>query len=211
LEGEAVLVIKKIVMGCVAVSVGACCSAEAAMPHKFLEAVGEYNEGAMTREMIAISIKDQTLTLFRDMEEVKKYIISSGRNGVGEKEGTYQTPTGLHRIAQKVGDAAKKYTVFVGRRHTGRRWNPKAYLDHEGDLVLSRILWLEGLEPGKNKGKDGLGKLVDSFKRYIYIHGTNHEKNIGTPASQGCIRMTSHDVIELFSQVKKDALVWIVA
>ena len=126
------------------------------------------------------------------------YSISSAKNGLGEQSGSEQTPTGLHVIRAKIGGELPSCAVLVGRRFSGEIYDaPLAEKHPDRDWILSRILWLSGLEPGKNR----LGK-VDSMRRYIYIHGTPDSEPMGVPASHGCIRMTNSDVIELFDRVE---------
>jgi lipoprotein-anchoring transpeptidase ErfK/SrfK len=136
----------------------------------------------------------------------ERFAVSTAARGVGNREGSLQTPLGLHRVAQKIGDAEPAGTVFRGRENTGEVAPVQRGSEENapGDRVTSRILWLEGLEPGVNQGGD-----VDSFSRYIYIHGTDEEGRIGTPASHGCVRMRNQDVIGLFAQVPLNTLVLI--
>jgi len=129
---------------------------------------------------------------------VRQYPVSTAANGLGEREGSYCTPRGRHRIAEKIGAGAPLWSAFKARVPTGEIWTPQLDQEHPGrDWILTRILWLEGLEPGKNRGG-----TVDSHQRYIYIHGTNEEHRIGTPASHGCVRMKNADVADLFERVK---------
>lgn len=160
-----------------------------------------------TSSIIVVSIDKQTLYLFKEGSLVKSYLIASAKNGVGQEEGSEKTPYGLHLIGSKYGFLAQPFTIFRSRKDTGKIWKPGTYLGE--DLVLTRILCLEGLQEGINQGFDKSGKNVDSCKRYIYIHGTNHEADLGTPSSKGCIRMKNDDVIELFDEVKEGSLVWI--
>lgn len=149
--------------------------------------------------MILINIPIQKLYL-KDLNDVilAEYPISTALNGVGEKNGSNQTPRGKHIIAEMIGDKMPIFTVFSSRKPTGEIFSEKLLKQFpDRDWILSRILWLAGTEPGKNSGGD-----VDTKSRYIYIHGTNDEKNIGTPNSHGCIRMRNQDVIDLFDAVK---------
>jgi hypothetical protein len=124
---------------------------------------------------------------------------------LGAQSGSGQTPTGLHRIAQRYGAGAPLGTIFEGRRNTGRQAELlEQPVDVPEDHVTTRILWLEGLEPGVNRGG-----ALDSHDRYIYIHGTPEEGLLGRPASHGCIRMGNEAVIELFRQVRVGTLVHI--
>lgn len=122
------------------------------------------------------------------------YPCSTAAKGLGCRENSNQTPTGWHRIDEKIGDGAAWGAVFVERKFTGKTWSPDQTT--EKDYVLTRILWLRGLEPGVNAGPG-----VDSHDRYIYIHGTPAEEKIGTPASMGCIRLKNDDVIALYDAV----------
>ncbi len=129
---------------------------------------------------------------------IRQYPVSTAANGAGEARGSYCTPRGRHRIAQKIGAGAPLHAAFRGREPTGEIWSPALEAENPGrDWILTRILWLEGLEPGRNRGGG-----VDTLARYIYIHGTNEEHRIGTPASHGCIRMRNADVAELFDLVE---------
>jgi len=121
------------------------------------------------------------------------YPCSTAARGVGNRENSKQTPLGWHEIVERIGDGLPEGAVFNERRYTGRVWNPGEKT--EKDYVLSRILWLRGMEPGVNAGPG-----IDSHDRYIYIHGTPAEERIGRPASLGCIRMLNRDVVELFPQ-----------
>lgn len=145
--------------------------------------------------MIKIFVKRQILYLLENNQIVKHWAISTSKYGTGNKSGSYKTPLGEHRIVSKVGGNARLGTIFKKRRNTGKI--AKVGKDR-GDLITTRILRLEGLQNGINKGKD-----VDSFKRCIYIHGTPEERLIGKPASHGCIRMKNHDIIELFNLVRR--------
>ena len=127
------------------------------------------------------------------------YRVSTGRNGTGNREGSNQTPLGIHRIVEKIGADAPAGAIFRDRLDTGEIWYPGLT---EDNLILSRILRLKGLEAGINAGPG-----IDTYERYIYIHGTNQEKQIGTPISHGCICMKNSDIIALFDMIKEDTLV----
>ena len=130
---------------------------------------------------------------------IRQYPVSTAANGAGEEDGSHCTPRGRHRIAEKIGAFAPLCSAFKSRQPTGEVWTPELDAEYPGrDWILTRILWLEGLEPGKNQGG-----TVDTHNRYIYIHGTNEEHKLGTPASHGCIRMNNTDVAELFDLVKE--------
>jgi lipoprotein-anchoring transpeptidase ErfK/SrfK len=150
---------------------------------------------------LAIDLRLQQLYLFEPAPEgdvlLRQYPISSAAAGAGEQNGSYRTPRGRHRNADKIGAGAPLFAVFKGRVPTGEIWTPELDRTQPGrDWILTRILWLEGLEPGRNRGAG-----VDTHDRYIYIHGTNEEHRIGTPASHGCIRMKNADIVELFDRV----------
>jgi hypothetical protein len=149
--------------------------------------------------IVKIFVKRQTLCLLDNHSIVKQWAISTSKYGIGNKFGSYKTPLGKHRIASKLGRSACFGAIFKKRRNTGKI---AMIGKNRGDLITTRILRLEGLQKGINKGKD-----IDSFKRCIYIHGTPEETLIGKPASHGCIRMKNHDIIQLFDLVKKGMLV----
>jgi L,D-transpeptidase YbiS len=147
---------------------------------------------------IEIDLATQKLQLLEGAQLLKSFVVSSARNGAGEQNGSGCTPRGHHRVRAMIGAGTAPGTVFVGRRPTGEIWSPALASAHpKRDWILSRILWLSGLERGKNR----LGP-VDTMRRFIYIHGTDDEATLGTPASHGCIRMRNADVIELFDLVE---------
>lgn len=157
----------------------------------------------MARYFIDVDSRLQRLYLWEPYPEgdmlIREYRVSTAKNGLGEQSGSYRTPRGRHRIAEKIGAGQPMYAVFKARVPTGEIWSRELALEKPGcDWILTRILWLEGLEEGKNKGG-----TVDSHDRYIYIHGTDEEHLIGTPASHGCIRMKNQDVAELFDLVEE--------
>ena len=153
-----------------------------------------------------VDVSAQTLTVLDGARPLARYPISTAARGVGSAEASYRTPLGRHRVCEKFGHAAPLGTVFRSRVDTGAiapiLTEP---LDVEEDLILTRILWLDGLEPGLNRGPG-----IDSRARFIYIHGTNEEGLIGTPASHGCVRMRNRDVVALFDQLAIGAEVEIV-
>lgn len=155
--------------------------------------------------VLDVSVSGQRLTLFKNGHAIKTYPVSTSKNGVGEKRGSECTPGGWHCIRAKIGNGLPLNSVFTGRRPTGEIYDSdlgKRY--PKRDWILSRILWLGGLEPGKNRFGD-----VDTCWRYIYIHGTPDEQLIGTPVSHGCIRMKNLDVLDLFDRVQAGAKVFI--
>jgi lipoprotein-anchoring transpeptidase ErfK/SrfK len=156
------------------------------------------------RPVLVVRTDEQRLYVWEAGRVTDVFPVSTAARGVGNREGSLQTPPGLHRVAQRIGDAAPAGTVFRGRVATGEIAPilTDAAAVSPTDRITSRILWLEGLEPGINRGGD-----VDSLSRYIYIHGTDEEGRIGTPASHGCIRMRNQDVISLFARVPLHTLV----
>jgi L,D-transpeptidase YbiS len=152
---------------------------------------------AVASRRIEISIPAQTLTLLEGGRVLKQYAVSTALKGAGEIAGSEQTPRGAHIVRARIGADAPAGTVFRGRRPTGEVWSPELAARHPGrDWILSRILWLSGTEPGRNRLADR-----DSMRRYIYIHGTPDSEPMGEPLSHGCIRMRNADVIELFERV----------
>ncbi len=151
------------------------------------------------RFFVLVSVADQVLAIVHLGKIAKKYLVSTARAGVGARKNSGKTPPGLHRIKEKIGARAFPGAVFKDRINTGEVWDGSSQF---GDLILSRIIRLEGMEKGVNKGG-----TVDTFSRYIYIHGTNHESTIGKPTSQGCITMRNKDIMDLFKRVKKGDLV----
>jgi hypothetical protein len=168
-----------------------------------------------TPRVLVVSVSEQKCFLFVQGEMKASYGISTALKGAGQVQDSYQTPLGLHRIGEKIGAGVAKGTVFRCRVPTGQIWASTDVktenLPRSGhpNLITSRILWLEGLEPGFNQGKDGHNRVVDSHERYIYIHGTSLEDELGRPASRGCIHLGNAEVIELFEQVQPGDLVWI--
>lgn len=156
---------------------------------------------------IRIDIGRQALELFgADGACIRRYRVSTALNGPGEQSGSGCTPRGRHRVRARIGAGAANGTVFRGRRPTGECWTPEFAAQHPGrDWILSRILWLSGEEPGRNR----LG-AVDTMRRYIYIHGTGDDQPMGVPRSHGCIRMRNREVIELFELVPAGTAVEIV-
>lgn len=154
--------------------------------------------------MIIISIKEQKLYLYKDTI-VASYPISSSKYGIGQTENTNKTPLGLHRISQKVGGKNAKNSVFIGRKFTGEIYNEQLAKDNpHRDWILSRILRLSGMEVGFNTQGN-----VDTFKRYIYIHGCPDSASFKIPGSIGCIRMRNDDIIELYDAARENDLVYI--
>jgi len=136
---------------------------------------------------IHISIRDQRLTLMEDEIPIRNYPVSTSRFGIGTEEGSMKTPTGRFRVAEKIGGGLPSEAVFQSRVPL----KPGDQLPPTEDLVMSRILWLDGLDEHNANTRD----------RFIYIHGTKHEDKIGRPASHGCVRMRNIDVVDLFELV----------
>ena len=159
----------------------------------------------LTKIWLLVDIESQSLFLLKNQSVLKKYIISTSRFGIGSQQDSCKTPVGAHQIADCIGDGSELFEIFEGRKSTGKF----AEVVHEKksselDLILTRIMRLRGLETHKNCGHG-----VDSYDRYIYIHGTHEEGLLGTPASHGCIRMANTDVIELFEQISEGVFVYI--
>lgn len=144
-----------------------------------------------------ISIANQQLSVVEAGSVVKTYAVSTAKNGPGELRGSECTPRGRHKIRAKIGYGLPMYSVFKARRPTGEIYTPELGLLYPArDWILTRILWLGGLEPGKNRYRE-----VDTAWRYIYIHGCPDEAMKGKPESHGCIRMFNADMLELFDRV----------
>ncbi len=156
-------------------------------------------------ELLFVSIENQKMYHIKEGAIVKKYIISSSEYGTGSEAGSNKTPLGLHKVKEKYGDETPINGRMIGRVFYGQiatLYNDKT--KSKTDDVTSRIFWLEGLENGKNKGEG-----IDSYKRYIYIHGTSEEGRLGRPASHGCIRMKNNEVIDLYKTIAIGTLVLI--
>ncbi len=154
-----------------------------------------------------MDLSSQTLALMEGEGVLVTYPVSTAAAGAGEREGSFQTPRGLHEIREKIGAGEPEGAVFESRRPTGRLCTTEGLrAEPERDWILTRILWLGGVEPGRN-----LGGEVDSQARYVYIHGTPDEASLGTPASHGCIRMSNADILDLFDRVEPGDPVEIIA
>ena len=174
--------------------------------HKFIIILlfSAVNISAMTYK-IDIDISQQRLYLKQNDDLIKSYPISSSKYGEGSTENSNMTPLGLHVIKEKIGTDVPINTLFISRINTKRTVNIENSRNKtKDDHITSRILWLDGLEEGKNRGKG-----VDSYSRYIYIHGTHEEGLIGEKASHGCIRMLNNDVIDLYNYVNIGTKVYI--
>ncbi len=158
------------------------------------------------RAVAVVSLSHQQLWLYRNGQHVKTYRVSTSRYGAGNKDGSFKTPLGVHYVKEKIGGGMPIGTIFKGRKNTQKLAQivTEATKTPE-DFVTTRILWLAGLEPGVNHGEG-----IDSYSRYIYIHGTHEEGLIGQPVSLGCVRMTNRDVIEIYDEMQEGDLVLIV-
>jgi lipoprotein-anchoring transpeptidase ErfK/SrfK len=156
---------------------------------------------------INIYIPTQQLELLDDAGKLlRRYMVSSSAKGVGELSGSFRTPRGKHIIRAKIGAGQPVNTVFRRRRPTGEIYTPELSTQFPGrDWILTRILWLSGVEPGFNR----LGEC-DTMRRYIYIHGTPDSVRLGIPGSHGCIRMHNADLMELFDIVSAGTAVEII-
>ena len=157
---------------------------------------------AAQRPIIHVDSTSQTLRLVSPEEPLELvYPVSTSRFGLGQQKDSFQTPTGIHRICEMIGNGEPLGRVFKSRQPTSQLCRIDN-ADSQLDVISTRILWLEGLQPGLNQGGD-----VDSRQRYIYIHGTADEAHIGEPASIGCVRMKNVDVVALFERVQVGDLV----
>jgi hypothetical protein len=153
--------------------------------------------GRDTRNKMIVSVSDQKMLLVSDGEPVKSYKISTSKFGTGDKPGSHRTPLGHLRVAKKIGNNAPSGAVFKSRRPTGEILKPNS---PGRDPIVTRIFWLKGLED----------RNENSYGRTIYIHGTTEENRLGRPASYGCIRMSSRDVVDLYNRVGHGADVFII-
>lgn len=168
----------------------------------------------VAKRILLVDASTQTIHLYEEGKRLFSYLCSTAKNGLGNEEGSYKTPTGLHLIKEKIGDNSSPKTVFISRKPDEEQFilNQPAVRDgKEVSQIVSRILWLEGLQEGINKGQNENGKVVDTHERYIYIHGTNRIDQTGTAESAGCVRMTPNDVAHLYQEVEKGTLVYIFA
>ena len=146
---------------------------------------------------IAIDAGKQQLRLMDGERVLKRYSVSTAKKGLGEQKGSFCTPGGRHIVRAKIGGGLPLGAVFVRRRPTGEVWTPELHARYPGrDWILTRILWLSGCEPGRNR----LGN-VDTMRRYIYIHGTPDSAELGKPGSIGCVRMRNKDIAELYDLI----------
>ena len=155
--------------------------------------------------LLAVRISTATLQFYRKGELVRSYVVSTSRRPPSNIKHSLGTPRGLHAIAERIGAGQPPGMVFRSRVPTGRHFSEFPDGGPEvGSLITSRILWLRGLEPGVNRGGD-----LDTYERYVYIHGTNHEERLGEPLSAGCVLMRNLDIVELYEEVRVSDQVWI--
>lgn len=170
-----------------------------------LNDIKTYNHVMTNEQFIYISSKKQQLDFYLKDRLLRSYSVSTGKNGMGELMGSECTPRGWHRIYSRIGLSSPENSVFVSRVWTGEMYDEAFAAANVGrDWILTRILQLDGLEPGRNQGGQ-----VDSLQRYIYIHGTPDRTSLGVPGSRGCIRMRNKDIIELASQVEINTRVFL--
>ena len=161
----------------------------------------------LTQFLLLVNVRAQRMQLVEPLPDFttpeclvrKCFRISTSRFGTGQTANSNRTPLGLHRIARKVGGGWPVGTVFKSREMVGYTWQGL-----KGAAITHRILWLEGLEPGFNRGEG-----VDTFARYIYIHGTGDEPALGRPASSGCVHVSGAQLLPLYDLVPNGTLVWI--
>jgi hypothetical protein len=154
--------------------------------------------------ILVVRIGAATLQLYRDRELVTSYAVSTSRRPPSNVKNSLGTPRGLHVIAERIGGGQPIGMVFSSRTSTGRHFSEMAEPAANGNLITSRILWLRGLEEGIN-----LGGEVDTYDRYIYIHGTDREDKMGESFSAGCVLMRNRDIVELYEDVRVGDWVWI--
>lgn len=156
------------------------------------------------RIWLGVEIGAQRMYLFENAMIRETFTISTAKRGPSCIEDSLGTPWGLHRIVEKIGEGEPRGMVFKGRKPTGLCYQQYDEAANRENLITTRILRLRGLEHGLNAGGN-----CDSWDRYIYIHGTNHEEKIGSPASSGCVQLSNADMLKLFKLVPEDTLVLI--
>ena len=189
-------------LGIVAIAIG---QTETDWRKKVDQYLADHQIAIDASDILVVSLQEQCMYVLNGDSVIRQYEISGAALGAGNQSGSNQTPLGLHRIKEKHGDDVPLGGIMKSRQFTGEV--ARIYTDPtdvEEDHVTTRVLWLEGMEPGKNKGGN-----VDSYQRYIYIHGTPEEGLIGQPASHGCIRMYNEEVIELYNASETGRLVLI--
>ena len=174
---------------------------------KDLESIYANHANANTNNiyLITINISQQILILYKNNKQIKNYKVSSSKFGEGQEDGSNKTPLGAHYIKDYIGENEEIFAVFENRVSTGKLTEVNLDISSGNeDIISTRILWLSGLEDGINKGGN-----VDSYSRYIYIHGTNEEGMLGKKASHGCIRMSNNDIIDLCNSKINNSIVYI--
>jgi hypothetical protein len=151
-----------------------------------------------------VNIATQTMQFFRSTELVRSYVISTSKRPSSNVKDSLGTPRGLHAIAERIGAGQPPGMVFKARVPTGRHYLELPDAETHPNLITTRILWLRGMEPGVNQGGN-----VDSYERYIYVHGTNHEDRLGTPQSAGCVLMNNVEIAQLYEDLRTGDFVWI--
>lgn len=154
--------------------------------------------------LLLVRIGTATLQFYRKGALVKSYAVSTSKRPPSNIKGSLGTPRGLHEIAERIGAGQPPGMVFKSRVPIGQHFSEVPDSIADTNLITSRILWLRGLEPGVNRGGE-----VDTYDRYVYIHGTNQEHRIGEALSAGCVLMRNLDIVELYEDVRNGDLVWI--
>lgn len=153
-------------------------------------------------DWLHVGIASQRLRHYQGDRLIAEYPVSTALNGPGEHAGSERTPRGWHVVRARIGAGLPPGAVLRGRRPTGEVWTPELHAACPGrDWILSRILWLSGQEPGFNRSRQADGQVVDSMRRYIYLHGTPDCEPMGVPLSHGCVRLRNTDIIGLFDQI----------
>lgn len=161
----------------------------------------------MIDRTVQIQLTRQSLTVLDDGKPVREYLVSTSRYGPGERFGSQCTPRGTHIVRAKIGAGLPPDAVFIRRRFTGEIYDSDLARRHpDRDWILTRLMWLSGREPGRNRYG-----AVDSLRRFIYIHGMPDVQPVGVPFSHGCIRMRNTDVIELYEMIDTGTIVDITA
>jgi len=155
--------------------------------------------GSVPARLLLVNVARQRLSIIENGIPVASYPVSTSQFGVGSREGSFMTPPGIHRVAEKIGAGAPPGRIFRDRLDTGENWDGRSHADN---LILTRIIRLEGCEEGINRGPG-----IDSYERFIYIHGTDKEDRIGTPLSHGCVCMKNDDIISLFDSIEAGTIV----
>lgn len=156
--------------------------------------------------LLVVDVARQEMAVVDGARERVRYPVSTSHFGLGEQIDSQRTPRGLHQVVERFGERTETGSVFVSRKFTGEVLPPNAWHDGDGDRILSRILRLAGARPGLNAGGE-----IDTYRRMIYLHGTNHEEAVGVvPSSHGCVRMKNRDIVALFDSLRdRDVWCWI--